>query len=804
MATHDQSNYGFPDVAAPWGEKKSMMYGNKVATFIEQEWFNRNAGLSKFYDTREEFERLRLYSRGAQNTAKYKRELAVDGDLSYLNLDWEPVPVIPKFVDLIVNGIHDKIWDVTAFAQDAIATNKRKDDLDTLRAEMANKEQLMELQEQTGVGMFENDPESLPENNEELEIFTQLNYKQKVEIAAETVISQVFAQNEYDETRRRIARDVTEIGVGAVKHCFDTNKGVVLEYVDPADIIHSYSEDPNFNDIYYHGEVKRININDLLQMFPDLPADKLRTIRQVGASHFDSHGIGYDQIQTEQDEKREANKCEVLFFSWKTVRSEIHKIRENRMGGQKAVKRDESFEGPKTDDANFKKTQRMEEVIFSGVKIVGGGDDMLLKWELEKNMVRPKSSTTDVIMPICIVAPNFYKGRHDSMVKRVTKYADMIQLTYLKIQQIIQKVVPPGIYVDADGLAEIDLGNGTSYDPREALNMFFQTGSIIGRSTTSEGDRNPGAVPIQELPGSQGVQLNSLIQTQAYWYDQIRLATGINEARDAGDPDPRALVGVQKMLAANSNVCTRHILDATLMLTKKLGEAVSLRMQDVLEYHPLAESFKMSIGKVNTNIIKSLDNLHLHDFGIFLELEPDEEEKQFLEQNIQQALQQQMIHLDDAIDVRQIKNLKLANQVLKMRRKKKAQEDQEIQAAQAEAQGQAQVQAAQAAAQAKQQELQIAAQFDAQKMQAETQAHIAKLQAEMEFEKQILMLKHSLQMQILGSEQSHESQENNTARSTDMAKEQMKGGGAGTGGIGLSTKANTIDSKIKGSGYLQQ
>lgn len=800
---YDTGTYGYPDQAAAWELKLAQKYGNQVANFISNEWFFKDAGVSRFYDDREEMERLRLYARGSQNTAKYKRELAIDGDLSYLNLDWEPVPVIPKFVDLIVNGIQDRLWDISAYAQDDTATEKRKRDLDILRGEMENREELMALQQQTGVEVFENDPGGLPETDEELDIYNQLNYKQRVEIAAETTVNQIMENNRYDEMRKRISRDLTEIGIAAAKHSFDPNRGVKLEYVDPANVIQSYTEDPMMEDLYYHGEIKRVNISDLLQMFPDLTSDQITKIRQAGANHFDYHGIGYEQVQTDRDERREANKVELMFFSWKTVRNDVHKIRENRKGGKTAVKRDESFEGPKTDDAKFEKIERIEEVIFSGVKVIGD-DDLLLKWELEKNMIRPKSSTSEVIMPLVMVAPNWFKGRHDSMVKRITKYADMIQLTYLKIQQVIQKVVPPGVYIDADGLAEIDLGNGTAYNPREALNMFFQTGSIIGRSMTSEGDPNRGQIPIQELPGSQGVQLQSLIQAQSYWYDQIRLATGINEARDASDPDPRALVGVQKMLAANSNVATRHILDAQLLITKKLAEGCILRMQDVLEFHPTKEAFKMSIGKHNVNVLDAMDDMHLSDFGIYMDLEPDEEEKQFLEQNIQQALSSQQIHLDDAIDVRMVKNLKLANQVLKIRRKKKFEEDMKIQEQQAKAQGEAQAQVAQVAEQAKQQTLQMQAQVDGQKMQAETQAHITKLQAEMEFEKEILMLKHQLQLQVLGSEQNHDDTQNDKNNNAKAQESKMKGGGAGTGGIGLGTKANTIDGKVKGKGYLQQ
>ena len=801
MAKHDTAQtYDFPDVAAPDSVKKTEMYGNQVANFIANEWFYKDSGLSRFYDSRYEMERLRQYARGNQDTAKYKRELAVDGDLSYLNLDWEPVPVIPKFRDLIVNGITDRLWDVVATAQDKTSVMKRKDDIATLRGEMKNKEDLMAVQQATGVDVFENDPSTLPANEDELSVYTQLNYKQKSEIAAETAINYIFKSNRFEETRRRVSIDITEIGKGIVKHEFDPQSGVKIEYVDPADVIHSYSEDPNYKDVYYVGEIKRVNLSDIQQMFPGLSMQTIKEIRQAGASYYDYHGINYEQVQGDNDEAREANKCEVMYFCWKSTSRDIHKIRTNRKGGQTAVKKDK-LDDPKTADAMFEKAERIEEVIYEGVKVLGGGDNLLLRWELQKNMIRPKSSTSEVVMPYVMVAPNMHRGRLDSMVKRITKYADMIQLTYLKIQQVIQKVVPPGIYVDADGLAEIDLGNGTAYNPREALNMFFQTGSIIGRSMTAEGDRNPGAVPIQEIPGSQGQQLLTLLQTQQYWYDQIRLATGINEARDASDPDPRALVGVQKMLAANSNVCTRHVLDGGLMLAKKVSEAVILRMQDIFEFHPLKEQFRMAIGKENVETLDSFDGFHLHDFGIFLELEPDDEEKQFLEGNIQQALASQQIHLDDAIDVRQIKNLKLANQVLKVRRKKKYEEDMAMQSQQAEAQSKGAVEAAQASSQSAAQLEQMKAQLEQQKMQMEHQLKIQSLQAEKEAEKEILMLKAQLENQANQQQQGFESREN---QKRDRSSEKQAAAKESGIDVGLGNKQNTIDNKVKGAGYLQQ
>ena len=317
-------------------------------------------------------------------------------------------------------------------------------------------------------------------------------------------------------------------------------------------------------------------------------------------------------------------------------------------------------------------------------------------------------------MNYALVAPRMYEGRIESLVSRITGFADMIQLTHLKLQQVMSRMVPDGVYLDADGLAEIDLGNGTNYNPQEALNMFFQTGSVIGRSLNADGDPNPGKVPITQISNGQGAggKLQALIGNYNYYLQMIRDVTGLNEARDGTLPDPKSLVGVQKLAAANSNVATRHILLSSMFLTTEVAEALSLRISDILEYSPTADAFVQAIGAHNVATLKEMSELHLYDFGIFLELEPDEEEKQLLENNIQTALAQQLIDLDDAIDIREVKNLKLANQLLKIKRKKKQERDQKIQQENAKAQADANAQAQQAIAQAEMQKNQAKAQAD--------------------------------------------------------------------------------------------
>jgi hypothetical protein len=330
-------------------------------------------------------------------------------------------------------------------------------------------------------------------------------------------------------------------------------------------------------------------------------------------------------------------------------------------------------------------------------------------------------------------------------------FADQIQLTHLKLQQVMARVVPDGIFIDADGLNEVDLGNGGAYNPEDALNLYFQTGSIVGRSYTGEGEFNNARVPIQEISTNSGQnKMSALIGSYNYYLNMIRDVTGLNEARDASTPNPDALVGVQKLAALNSNTATKHILEAGLNVTKKLATCLSLRVSDVLEYSDFREEFAMMIGKYNLSILEDVKNLYLHSFGIFIELEPDEEEKQQLEQNIQIALQRDQIDLEDAIDIRMVKNLKLANELLKVKRKRKAQAAQKAQEQQQQFQAQSNMQSQQMAAQSKMEQINAEAMAKAQVKEVEGNMEIKKLQVEAELKRQLMEIEFNYNMQLKG------------------------------------------------------
>ena len=728
-------NSAFPDQMVSEEEKKSLEYGLLVGQAIEYEWFRGGRVNGSRWNTGyQQFHNLRLYARGEQSVQKYKDELSINGDLSYLNLDWKPVPIIPKFVDIVVNGIAAKDYELKAFAQDPFSLKQRTDYVGGIYRDMMAQDYLNEIEQTTGMNLYNSDKKTLPQSKEELEIHMQLNYKQSVEIAEEEAINNTLAFNKYQLTNKRTIEDIVTIGIGAVKTTFNKSEGVVVDYVDPANLVYSYTNDPNFEDIYYVGEIKSMTLAEIKKKFPYLTDEELeKMVKYPGRDGYIANP-NYDN-----------DLVQVLFFEYKTFIDQVFKIKRTESGLEKTLEKPDTFNPPESD--NFDRVSRSIEVLFSGAKVMGV--PQMLEWKLAKNMTRPNSDLTKVKMNYVICAPNLYQGRIESLVSRCTSFADMIQLTSLKLQQVIQRMVPDGVFVDVDGLAEVDLGNGTNYNPQEALNMYFQTGSIVGRSLTQDGDPNRGKVPIQELQtSSSNGKIQSLIATYQYYLQMIRDVTGLNEARDGSLPDKDALVGLQKMAANASNIATKHIVDASLYLTLRACENISLRLADALEFDLTKQALMQSISLTNTQNLEELKNLHLYDFGIYLELEPDDEEKAMLEQNIQVALQSGQIYLEDAIDIREVKNITLANQILKYRRIQKQKQDQAAQEKQIQAQAQANMQQSEQAALNEVQKQEALAQTEIQIEQAKSQFEIQRMEQEALIKKQLMAEEFQYSLQL--------------------------------------------------------
>ncbi len=736
---------GFPSQFVSDAEKASDEFGLQVGQAIQYEWFKKDGSQCRFYDQWRAFHRLRLYARGEQSVAKYKSEMSVDGDLSYLNLDWTPVPIIPKFVDIVVNGMSDRLFQVKAYSQDALSQAKRSKYQDLIEGQMVAKPILEKIQKATGADPFVVSPDNLPNTDEELSLFMQLNYKPAIEIAEEEAINTMLEENKYLDLRKRFDYDLTTIGISVGKHEFNIGEGVKVSYVDPANIVYSYTEDPHFKDCFYWGEVKTVNVNELRKIDPSITNEDLEEISKKGQSWYDYFNVA----QYYNNDIFYRDTVTLLYFNYKTTHTFTYKKKVSSNGNVKMIEKDDTFNPPveMMEEGNFEKVSKTIDVWYDGVMVMG--TNYILKWELAKNMCRPKSSSQHAIPNYVAVAPRMYKGVIESLVRRMIPFADLIQMTHLKLQQVIAKTVPDGVYIDADGLNEVDLGTGAAYNPEDALRLYFQTGSVIGRSYTQDGEFNNARVPIQQLTSNSGAsKTQMLLANYNHYLDMIRQVTGLNEARDGSTLDPNSLVGVQKLAALNSNTATRHVLDGSLFMFKSISEGLSYRVADILEYSDFKDDFINKIGKYNVSILHEISDLYLYDFGIFIEVSPDEEQKQQLEQNIQMALSKGDINLEDAIDIREVKNIKLANQLLKLKRQKKQEREESMMMQKQAMQAQQQLQSQQMAAQTAMQKIQLETQSKMQVKQAEISFEIEKMKSEAMLKEQLMKREFDYNLQL--------------------------------------------------------
>jgi hypothetical protein len=747
--TIDITSSAFPSQLATDAEKASEQFGLQVGQAIQYEWFRKDGNNCRYYSQWKEFHRLRLYARGEQSVAKYKNELAIDGDLSYLNLDWTPVPIIPKFVDIVVNGMSDRLFKVKVYSQDAMSQSKRSKYQNMIEGQMVAKPVLKTIQEETGYNPFTMDPDKLPESDEELSLYMQLNYKPAIEIAEEEAINTILDENHYEDIRKRLDYDATVLGISIAKHEFLQGTGVQISYVDPANVVYSYTEDPYFKDCFYWGEIKTLPISELMKIDQKLTKEDLQEITQYSQSWYDYFNVA----QFYENSVFSRDTCTLMYFNYKTTKKIVYKKKILENGGSRIIQKDDTFNPPTEmmEEGNFEKIEKTIDVWYEGIMVMG--TNMLLQWRMSENMVRPKSASQYALPNYIASAPRMYKGAIESLVRRMIPFADLIQITHLKLQQVINRVVPDGVFIDADGLNEVDLGTGAAYNPEDALRLYFQTGSVIGRSFTQDGDFNNAKIPITQLNSNTGVgKTQMLITNYNHYMDMIRTVTGLNEARDGSTPDPNSLVGLQKLAALNSNTATRHILEGGLYIYRSMAEALTYRIGDILEYSDFKDEFINQIGRYNVSILGDISDLYIYDFGIFIEVAPDEEQKAQLEANIQMALSKGDINLEDAIDIREIRNLKLANQLLKMKRIKKQDREEQMKMQQQAMIAQQQLKSQEMAGQLAIQKMQTELQTKMQLKQMETEYNIKTMQVQAELKSHLMAEEFQYNQQLSGIE----------------------------------------------------
>jgi hypothetical protein len=738
----------FPDVLAPDEVKSEDSYGIQFAKQIEHEWFFRpEQGPCSYYDKREKYHNLRLYARGEQDTAIYKKLLGGE-DSTYANYDWRPLQVLPKFVKLIVNQMTERLFDVKAEATDKFSTDMKDKHKKNLERMMLSKPVMKQAKEDLGIDLMPDDIDTYPDTQEEIDLFMKLKYKPAIEIAAEEAIKYTLDLNDYDETQSRVIEDITTIGLGAVKHSTDPSKGIVVEYIDPANLVHSYPTHRNFKDVNYYGEVKRMTLNELKRVSNGkFSNEEMKEVADTTGTWSRYHGNETSNNNL-RDDDLSGMMVDVMHFTFKSTKTLAYKKKFSKNGGYKMTKKESTFSKKDDSYTGYDVSKKIIDVWYEGSLILG--TEKIYNYKMCENMIRPEGYLNITQPNYLLYAPDLYQNRTLSTVEKVIPYIDQMQQIHIKLQQVIAKARPNGIYIDVAGLSEITIGDGNVLTPLEAIKIYDETGNVLGTSSTVEGDYNYGREPIRELKNGVIDGLDRLIGAYNHYLGLLRDAIGIPQGADASLPHPDTLVGVQQMAALNSNTATRHILDAGLNISVRLGKSLSLRIKDIFEYSDLKNAYINAIGKSNVKTLEALKKYHIHDLGINIELKPDAQEKQYLEANIAQALARDIITLDDAIDIRNIGNIKLANELLKTRRIKKEKEKKANEQELIKAQGESQGIAAQKAGEARQMEIQAKNQSDLALVDAKSKAKMAELEKEAEVKSILMQKEFDFNMQLQG------------------------------------------------------
>ena len=738
---------GYPSPFVSPEEKEKKEYGLEYFKKMYSDWNGRE---NNDNERKRRFEKNRSYAQGMQDVSKYKDLLDVEGDTSYLNLDWSPVSIVPKFVDVINSSISNQDYDVLCSALDPVAQDKKMKDRKKLSDKMIADKFLSKLSEKTGMDLR---PKGfVPESEEELDIHMNLNYKQSIEIAMEQGVEFVFKNNDFEDVKNRVIRDLIVLGIGSVKTFTNNDGAIKLRYVDPINLVTSHSTKPDFSNIQHAGEIYNVTISDLKQMAGEQFSEeeykeiaKSYTGKNNNPDSFSDNSY-YDSKLGSYSYEYDDFSVSILDAEFMSVNELKYEKKENNFGGFSVNKKRANYKKPKKSKNKRSSLNLNVKVIYTGKYIVN--TDYMFDYGLAKNMTRPKSTLTETSLSYIIYQPNVYRMINKSLVDRMIPFADQIQLAHLKIQQLLAKARPKGAAFELGSMENVSKGDGTNFSPLELQEIYDQTGNIYYRRQADDGSMT-NAVPVVELENGIGRDISNLIQIYQYNLQMIRDVTGVNEIRDASTPDKESLVGVQKLALLASNNATKNINSGFLSITKRTGENISLRLQDVLDHKKSLDIYASSLGNNKLESIRLTKDLSLHHFGIFIDVAPDEEQKALLEQNIQVSLAQKELRIEDAIMIRSIKNVKAANQMLVFRRKKYQEEQMKISQQQSEMNAQVQQQSAMVASKAKQEEAQISAQLDQAKVSVQAQADAQKMQLEYQLKEQLEQAAHQRKMEQL-------------------------------------------------------
>ena len=763
----------FPDPLASTEEKMSQNYGLQYAKAMYAQWIGVDYNNSLYGRRFNEMQNNRDYAQGTQDTSIYRQILssldANNGDGTMLTLDYTPVPIIPKFVRIVVNKILSRKPYPQVQAVDPLSRSEKDKKKNVAILHIENKDI---LQEAKALGLpVKVDPDALPDTPEETEIFLDTNVKTDAEIAAQLATEMTLTWNDFDDAiYRRCVEDLVTCGIAVTKRTNDPNYGIREQYVDPAYFIHNYTDDPNMTELTYAGHFRTVTIMELKRLAGNqFTEEQYQQIAQTVMNRYGNdplryatQGYNYETISNRYRYGYDEYKVQIMDFEFMSVDDIVFEKKESKFGNIGFYYKGHNYNAPQQSVFDREAVYMKNATVYGGIYIVG--TDFMFNYGVQKNIPKNVHDIARARLSYSCVATNLRGMIPKSMVSSIIGFGDMLQITHLKLQQSIAKAKPDGLIIDIEGLENVQLGRGGELQPLEIQDIYEQTGVFYYRSKNPEGGfQNP---PVREI-GNAIRNVEQLIGLYNHYLRMIRDATGINEVVDASTPKSEALVGVREQAIAASNNATYDITHAAQVLYKKVCDDIVRCLQVIPPKSIIYKVYTNAIGETNMSVLTSFDNLSMYNFGVVVMGEMDDRSKIYLEQNINMALSQKEIDLEDAIAIRQLRDPEQAERLLVVRRKKRMRQRMDEAAQQAQLQADSNAQAAQVASQAEIQAEQIKAQLEAQKIQLETQSKAELMGLQHTYDMELQRLKNEA---VVGSQVVR----GQVQETTDMMKENRK------------------------------
>jgi len=697
--SRDKSKNPYPDPLASNEEKQSPEYGLKYCKYVSDQWFNGkiiSEGCS-FQERQTWVRDRRLYAKGKQDQTRYKDVVAREKeDLSFLNLDWRPTNLAGKFVRLVAGGTDEENYSVSTQALDRLAGKNRDENKKTLNKNLESKKLRKEAKNLLGIDMT---PKSyVPEDDDDLKMYLDVKYRPKCEIAEEILIGYVMKTNNWHNIKEKINEDLAVTAMGITKVRTDNLNGVVPEYIDPATFIHSYVRSKDFNDMKYGGHVEPTTIGDLKRNggFSD------NELRDIAKTYAPVNELGIRDIAETPMTSLTEMKVDVLHLSFETTKTLAYKRRKTKHGNFYSPRKD-TYNPPKRSD--YDRADNTFNTWYECSYVVG--TDYVYNYKESENILTDESD--NALSDYVIRTSDWFENKPHSFVEEIEPVLDQMHYTLLKLQHLVAEIRPNGANIDLDMLAELESATkgGEKMSWQEILAMFQTKGITFSKRSNMGEDGIKDGSAVQTTSNGVPANLPHLLEILQEQYQRVRDITGINPFRD-GSNNERALVGVQQLAFLQSNVATSHIVNASLDITKVTAERISSRLTDIFNKSHLRQLYERAVSKENMDVVESLKDRNLHDFGFHIQLKPTAEALAELTEDLSLAIQEGSISVEDKMEAKELAqiNIKVAREFLKYVRGKRMKEKREDEAKRMQNKAMSDAKAAQASEQFKMQSTQ--------------------------------------------------------------------------------------------------